>query len=336
MLNVPSYADLRVRTDAPPGSSWGIFGPGDQLGTLNFLGPERIAAAARLVRTGRVFALDYPLDAFDPPPVRFRHLLQHHIFGVDPDHRDDWVDSLYLQAGSQIDGLRHMRHPEYGFYGGVPADRVGVGLPDLGIQLVAERGIVGRGVLLDVEPLGKDRITVSDLEATADACGVDLQPGDILLMHTGWAQRFLDLSPAERVTLGRRHTHDKADRERTRESIRTVHPGLEQSEETLAWLWDHQIAMVASDNLAVEALPVNPDSGLVETGDAHPATDSPHSGMMHRQWIALLGLALGELWRLEDLAVDCRRDGTYEFLLSAKPLNLVGGVGSPANALAVK
>ena len=334
MTNVPSYAELLRRTDAPPGSSWGVFGRGDQLGTLNFLTPERVSGAARLVRTGRVFTLDYPLDAFHPPPVRFRRLYEHHMFGVDPNHRDDWVDSLYLQAGSQIDGLRHMAHPEYGFYGGVPPEKVAVGLPDLGIQVIAEHGIVGRGVLLDLEPLGRDRITVADLEVTAERCGVAIRPGDILLLHTGWAQRFLAQSPAERVsgTAQRRDAGGVA----AQSPAGTIHPGLDQSEETLAWLWDHQVAMVASDNLAVEALPVRPDSGLREVGSPGSAGRSPHDGMMHRPWIALLGLVLGELWRLGELALDCREDGMYEFLVSAKPLNLTGGVGSPANALAVK
>jgi hypothetical protein len=58
--------------------------------------------------------------------------------------------------------------------------------------------------------------------------------------------------------------------------------------------------------------------------------------MMHQQLIALLGMAIGELWRLDELAEDCARDGIYEFLVVSKPLNLVGGVGSPANAVAIK
>jgi len=59
---IPPYADLPINADAPPGSSWGVFGRGDQLGTLNFLTPERRAAAAQLARRGAVFNLDLPLD----------------------------------------------------------------------------------------------------------------------------------------------------------------------------------------------------------------------------------------------------------------------------------
>jgi hypothetical protein len=58
--------------------------------------------------------------------------------------------------------------------------------------------------------------------------------------------------------------------------------------------------------------------------------------MMHRPLIALLGLIIGELWKLDELARDCAADGRHEFLVTAKPLNLLGGVGSPPNAMAVK
>jgi hypothetical protein len=94
--------------------------------------------------------------------------------------------------------------------------------------------------------------------------------------------------------------------------------------------------MVASDNARVEANPVNPDSGFVVPGEEVPARGPSHNGMLHRPLIALLGLLLGECWKLDELAEACPADGKYEFLLTAKPLNLIGGVGSPANALAVK
>jgi hypothetical protein len=57
---------------------------------------------------------------------------------------------------------------------------------------------------------------------------------------------------------------------------------------------------------------------------------------MHPDLIALMGMCLGEMWKLDELAADCAEDRSYEFFLTAKPLNLVGGVGSPPNALAIK
>jgi kynurenine formamidase len=61
-----------------------------------------------------------------------------------------------------------------------------------------------------------------------------------------------------------------------------------------------------------------------------------HVGMAHPVLLSLLGMPLGELWQLDELAEDCRADSIWEFLLTAHPLALTGGVGSPANALAVK
>lgn len=326
----PTYEELTRRTDAPPGSSWELFGPGDQLGTLNFLTEERTAAAARTVRRGATFNLDYPLNTFVPNSISgTRPATEHHIFSNNPHHRDDWVDSFYLQSTSQVDGLRHIRHPRHGFYGGVPDDAVAVGTADLGIHLLAEKAIAGRGILLDAvryhdsigDPLalGKlTRFTPDDLDRIAEHCGVTVQPGDIVLLRTGFAESWLRL-PAERR--GERGAGGA---------------GLDQSEEMLAWLWDHRIAVMASDNGGLESYPVNPSSGWVDPDEPPPPRGPSHNGMLHRPLIGLLGMIIGELWKLDELAADCAADGSYEFMVTAKPLNLVGGVGSPPNAMAIK
>ncbi|GAA5166010.1 cyclase family protein [Amycolatopsis dongchuanensis] len=326
--NVPRYEQLRTRTDAPPGSSWHVFGQDDQLGTLNFLTPETARAAAALVKRGRVFNLDYPLNTFVPSLAGTRPPTEHHIFSNNPNHRDDWLDSFYLQSTSQVDGLRHIRHPRHGFYGGVADSEIDVGTPALGIQLLAEKGLVGRGILLDAvryfdhlgEPLAPDAprgITPSELDSMAEHFGVVVRPGDILLLRTGFAEHWLASTPERRAA-------------------RSGSPGLHQSEEMLAWLWDHRISLAAADNGGLEAFPVDPGSGWVDPDEPPPPRGPSHNGMMHRPLIALLGLVIGELWKLDELAEDCAADGAYEFLLTAKPLNLVGGVGSPPNALAVK
>ncbi|WP_432839778.1 cyclase family protein [Dactylosporangium sp. CA-092794] len=326
MPDLPDYAALRRRTDAPAGSSWGLFGPGDDLGMLNFLTPQCAAAAAALVTTGQVFDLDYPVNTFVPSLAGTRPATRHTILADDPDRRGDRLDSFYLQSTSQIDGLRHIRHPEAGFYNGTADADVTEGAPRLGIQRVAEHGIVGRGVLLDMprafavqgRPMERTQaFTPSDLDAAAEIHGVSFRPGDILLIHTGWAERYLALSPAERAA-------------------RRGSPGLHQSHAMLAWLWDHRFSLVAADNGGLESFPVDPHSGFVYPDEPPPERGPSHNGMMHRQLLALLGLLIGELWRLAELADACARDGRYEFLLTAKPLNLVGGVGSPPNAMAVK
>ncbi len=325
---VPTYAELQRRTDAPAGSSWHLFGKDDQLGTLNFLTPETAVAAAALVRRGTVFNLDYPLNTFVPSLAGTRPPTEHHMFSNNPNHRDDWVDSFYLQSTSQVDGLRHIRHPEHGFYGGVADEKIVVGQPDLGIHLLAEKGIVGRGVLLDAaryfagrgEPIeygSRRAFAPSDLDDMAAHFGVELRSGDILLLRTGFSEHWLAATPEERAA-------------------KRGGPGLRQSEEMVAWLWDHQISIAAADNGGLEVSPVEPTSPWINPDEPLPARGPSHNGMLHRPLIGLLGMIIGELWKLDELADDCAADGRYEFLVTAKPLNLEGGVGSPPNALAVK
>lgn len=327
-MSVPSYKELIERTDAPPGSSWYLFGRDDQLGTLNFLTEQVARDAAKLVRRGRVINLDYRLNTFVPSPAGTRPATVHNIFGNNPNHRDDWLDAFYLQSTSQVDGLRHIRHPRHGFYGGVPDENIDVGTPDLGIQLLAEKGLVGRGILLDAkryfdgrgEPMEHNvlkRITPAELDAMADHFGVEVKSGDILLLRTGWAEYWVSADPDKR-------------------SLQPGSPGLDQSEEMLAWLWDHRISIAAGDNSGLEAGPVNPDSGWIDPDEPPPPRGPSHNGLMHRPLIALLGLIIGELWKLDELATECAADGVYEFMVTASPLNLEGGVGSPPNALAIK
>ncbi|GAA0252215.1 cyclase family protein [Cryptosporangium japonicum] len=320
----PKYDDLA--SAEPPYSSWEYFGRDDQRGTINFLTPERVAAAARLIRTGTQFGLDYPVNAFEPYPTGTRPATRHHVFANNEFHRDDWIDSFYLQSTSQVDSLRHIGHPAHGFYNGrSPADNDPPST-DLGIHVWASTGIAGRGVLLDVERYypGPDYdlektvpLDAATLDAVADAQGVTFSGGEILLLHTGWAKHYL-AAPAD-------------DRAR----IKNLSPGLAQRREVVRWLWDHEIALVASDNLAVEADPVV-ESDFRIPGARPPERGVNHDGMLHRPLIALLGMAMGEMWKLDELAADCAADGRYDFFLTCKPLHLIGGVGSPANAIAVK
>lgn len=320
---LPTYAELMERKDAPAGSAWGLFGPDDHVGTVNLLDAEAVRDAAALVRKGTTFNLDYELDAFQPAISPFRKTHQHVVNSRQNGQiRDDYVTDFYMQASSQIDGLRHHRHSVHGSYGGVAEDQLGAGSRALGIQHVSQHGIVGRGVLLDVARYLKDQgrpidlrashaITVEDLDGAAGAQGVKFRRGDILLLHTDWSRHFLeDIDQEERLRIIREKTYC----------------GLLQSRETLAWLWDNQFSVVASDTVAIEVRPVPETS---------PFKDSVER-MMHPDLIALLGVSLGELWKLDALAADCAADGVYECMVTSKPLNLVGGVGSPANAIALK
>lgn len=322
----PRYTDLLTRPARQQGTAWGLWGTTDQLGTLNHLSPERVMSARDSILTGDVVPLNLPLTEFDPPIIAHRGSIEHTVFGLNEFHRDDRVDSFFMQASTQIDGLRHFGHPDRGFYNDVDPARLVGGQPDLGIQVVAQRGIAGRGLLVDVDsyrrsvdrPIGQDsneQIPVTDLDAALAWQGSSVQPGDILLIRTGWLQ------------------HLRQSPQRSGGPLQS--PGLRQSEDTAAWLWDHQVAMVAADNIALEAWPATDSELTVDRELTGSMPRSSHSGMLHRILIPLLGLTIGELWALDDLAAACRDRGRYDMFVTAQPLNLLGGVGSPANALAI-
>jgi hypothetical protein len=113
-----AFAELPVKLEYPPHSAWGVFGDDDQIGTLNLLTPERVAAAARLVQHGQVFALNWELE-LPHPPLFNRPALQHTINRRRQNVFDDVYDNFNTQSSSQWDGLRYFGHCEHGFYNGV-------------------------------------------------------------------------------------------------------------------------------------------------------------------------------------------------------------------------
>ena len=314
MSELPRYRDLPSADPIAARHAWGVFGEGDELGRVNLLTPERVAAAAREVQRGAVFNLCLPLTLPDPPWVEGREQLRHEIFEIDRNAQDDRLQNFYLQASTQWDGLRHVRARELGFYGGRQEDRAGAGGTELGIEKWAEHGLAGRGVLIDVaghrassgaplDPREGTPITVEMLEETLQAQGAALAPGDFILLRTGYLAAYLAAGPSERESF----------------SVDRDCPGLHAGEEMAEYLWDRGVVAIAADNPAVEVVP-----------------GSREAGSLHRRLIPLLGFVLGEFFDLEALARDCAQDGRYTCLVVGVPLNLPGGVGSPGNAVALK
>jgi len=316
-LGLPSYADLPRAADGGR-SAWGLFGDDDCVGTISLQTRERIAAAAALVRTGEVFSLNAPLTLPDPP-LFLRRPLRHTLL-PEPETPgfDEKLDGFYPQGSSQWDSLAHVGYGPEQFYNGATSADIRSGARNT-IDSWARRGIAGRAALLDIDALlggagtgfdpGTSRaISVAELEAARRAAGISWQAGDILLLHTGFLSWYRE--------------QPRAVREKLAESEDFEAIGLERSEEMAAYLWDSRVSAVASDNPAVEVWP--------------PRWDGGPFGFLHRILIGQLGIALGELWWLADLARSCRQDGRHAAFLTAAPLYLPGGVGSPANALAIK
>ena len=315
--DIPSFDELPAKEGAPSESSWGVFGDDDGIGCLNFLSPEGVVAAARLVRDGKVFRLDAKLG-FAEPPLFGRAAMTHTIVPLGPMANDDILDRYNTQSGSQWDGLGHVGHNKHArFYNDTTVEEIREqGNAKLGIHRWADR-VVGRGVLIDVygfrkargrpvTPLERDVYTLDELQAALDAQKVTLKPGTILLVRTGWMEAYEALSAEEKQALA---PFDK---------IRSA--GVEASRRVAAWLWDNRVAAIGTDCPAVEPLPM-------ELGD---------EGLLHYRALPLLGLPLGELFVLAPLAEDCARDGRYEFMVVSAPLHLEGGIASPPNAVAIK
>jgi kynurenine formamidase len=320
---VLDYEALARRLDAPPGSSWGMFPADPERGAANFAGKAEVRAAASSIVTGETFSLDYALNAFDPPVSSTRASPIHEITSH-RQSRDDVVRELHLQASSQLDGLRHRRASGWGFYGGMSDARIVPGDPGIGIQRWAEKPIVGRGILIDVGRVRRRRgapvdhsrgeaLPVSLLDAALAAQGVEFRRGDIALVRTGWAEWYLSRDAEQRALI-------RAEGRFT---------GFVQSEDLLRWVWDRGAAAFASDTVAVEVLPPIADSPFL-------ATAPEDGGMMHQALIAKLGVPLGELWNLETLSAHSAESGRWDAFVTVKPLHLVGGVGSPPNATAIR
>ena len=320
---LPNYGELPVRVGMPAGSSWGLWGDDDVLGTLNLATPERAARGATLVRRGAVFSLNLELELPGPPLYR-RSAIRHEVKGSGL-ILDDELHGFNTQSSTQWDGFRHVRHPRHGNYNGLESQ-------DHGVHHWARKGIVTRGVLADVgrwrEAQGRplrvgeaDVIEPEEILATLRSHELYVEPGDILLIRTGWVGWYRGL--------------DEAGRQALADQAMAPSCGLSAREATAAMLWDLHIAAVGTDTPAFEVVPFGGVSGP-ELGQAMRDPDRCLDVFLHFRILALLGIPIGEMWDLEALAEDCAADGRYSFLLDATPLPLTQGLGTPLNPVALK
>ena len=313
---LPAFAELPIKPDSPSRSAWGVFGDDDEIGTLNLLTPERVAAAARLVKTGEVFPMNWELEKPNPP-LFSRQTLSHTIHRRRRNVFDDIYDNFNTQSSSQWDGLRHFGHREHGFYNDVTEEQIAdPSISRNGLQHWARRGIAGRAVLIDFQRLADAQgityspgvrygITPEQMHAAADWQGVSFQSGDILLLRVGWIGWYNSLNAEQRTQLAQPGVMQVA--------------GLTQGEDSLRFLWDNHFAAIASDHPSFEANPF-------------PSAEEA----LHDTIIGLWGMPIGEMFTLDALALACVADRRYEFFFTSAPLNKLGGVASPPNALAIK
>ena len=330
----------------PEGSTWGDFGPDDQLGRLNLLTPEKLRQAAAEVREGRAFclslSLDYPggnkLNPRRHPPqlrpteLRGEPFMNHLLTHVDPRFTDVICDdqvTLCLQYSTQWDSFAHVGAlfdadgdgtAEKVYYNGYRAHEHVLSPGDsgpnasataLGIETFAARAIQGRGVLVDLHAhFGRARelVDYERLRQILERDGVQIERGDMLLLHSGFAQLVFEMQrePDAELLHGACAVLDGRD------------PKL------LQWISDSGIAALCADNYAVEAYPARA-----------PASEGPRPALpLHEHCLFKLGVPLGELWWLTELAAWLRAHDRHHFLLTAPPLRLPGAVGSPVTPVA--
>jgi kynurenine formamidase len=316
----PRFADLPVKPGAPSESSWGVFGDDDELGCLNFLSPEGIVDAARLVQKGKVFRLDTRIN-YAKPPLFARAPARHNITKFDRFGllgHDDSLDNYNTQEGSQWDGLAHVGHVRHrAFYNGVKSEDIQDG-PDgkLSIHKWANR-VVGRAVLIDlwkyvndqhrpIAPLTPAKYPLTDVQDALKAQGTVLKPGSMVLIRTGWMQAYVKATADEKAAMA------------PLEGLKAC--GIDNSRAMVEWFWDNRVAAVGTDCPAVEPWPI----------------DYQDEGALHYRALSMLGLPIGEQFVLDELAADCAGDNRYEFMLVSVPMNLEGGIASPPNAVAIK
>ena len=337
----------------PPGSNWGEFGPDDQLGRLNLLTREKLLQGVAEVREGRSFCLSLPLDVPGGNvlnPRRFPPRLQaterdgmpnmnFPLHRVDPHHIDVICDDavlLHLQYSTQWDSLCHVGQlfdadgdgrAEIVYYNGYrgnedvigPMDYRGggarpvdepIGARRLGIENMARSCVQGRGVMIDLHAhfAGEGKAVGYDaLMRVLETDKVEVERGDLVCLRTGYDRMLLGMG-------------GKPDVERLDRSCATL---AGRDEKLLQWITDSGLAALISDNYGVEAIP---------SGEGHGEAFAYLP--LHEHCLFKLGINLGELWYLSELADWLRAHCRHRFLLTAPPLNLPGAVGSPATPVA--
>jgi hypothetical protein len=347
----------------PEGSNWGEFGPDDQRGRMNLVTREKVLEGIAEAKEGRSFCLSLPLDLpggnvlnerRHPPRLAATLRGEEANFDfplarLDPRHTDVACDDavlMHLQYSTQWDSLAHMGSlfdadgdgvPERVYYNGWrggeailgPVARAdaepasvepwarfeGTAAKALGIENLAVGCAQGRGVLIDLHAhFGRERRVVgyADLMRVCAADRVTVEPGDMVCFYTGFADLLIEMG-------------GRPDGERLARSCAALDG---RDRRLLQWITDTGAAALIADNYAVEQLPAREPAPADAAARTHAALP------LHEHCLFKLGVHLGELWYLTELAAYLRQAKRSRFLLTAPPLRLPGAVGSPATPIA--
>ncbi len=350
-------SETRRWKNRPENSTWGDYGPDDQLGRMNEVTAEKVRQGVAEVREGRTFCLSLPLDypggnvlnaRRHPPVIRptvrgdrpnWLYRVEQDVPGM-VDVMNDDVAILHLQYSTQWDSFAHAGAlfdadgdgvPEPVFYNGYRGDTFMTGPADakdagavpgtvvdarstsaakaLGVENMAVKCLQGRAVLIDLfAHYGRRRHAVGydDLMRIMAADGIAVEPGDFVLLRTGFDELLLEA--------GGKPDH---------ETLQTTCTGLDGGDPRLQqWISESRLVALIADTYAVEI-----HNMALRPGQCAALP-------LHQHCLFKTGVNLGELWRLSELADWLRANNRSRFLLTAPPLRLPGAVGSPATPVA--
>ncbi|KAA0084646.1 cyclase family protein [Mycolicibacterium sp. P9-64] len=318
--NVATTIEQLLGPNSP--MNWGKWGPDDEVGSLNYLDAAQVLRGIRAVSTGEVFTLQVPIGLPERPdpvwpgrePAVRTQVMDEGFFarGEEPEPTDGhhWADDkieMFTQGSTQYDALAHYW---YGgkVWNGYSADTTVGELHRASVLSIAERGVVGRGVLIDMARArgkavldGGEPITLDDLLAAAEAQGTSIDARDILIIRTGWIGSYY------------RTDSDEFYRDWNE-------PGLVYSRELVDWFQRMEIPNLVTDTIANEL-------SFYPGGLQLPL----HCALMRN-----LGVTFTELCRLDELADACAAEGRWSFLYTAAPLKISGASGAPVNPVVIR
>ncbi|MBV8980244.1 MAG: cyclase family protein [Acidimicrobiia bacterium] len=289
-------------------SNWGRWGPDDALGTLNLITAEVRRKAAATVTEGVSVSCGWDVP---PGPIGYEGSVTAVDLSRESKARIGWslehITGLVFHgyATTHLDALCHIFW-DGKMYNGRPTDLVSeeAGAQQLAIT-DAGGGMLTRGVLLDVARVREvpwlepgEGAYPADLEAAEAAQGVRVEPGDAVLLRTGygrWRHETGKVSPMEQGI---------------------TQPGWQAA--CLPWLHERGASFIGCDT----------------ANDVSPSGYGTIALPVHVIGLVAMGLWLVDNWDLEELARTCERLSRWHFLLSVNPLRLTGLTGSAVNPIA--
>ena len=292
--------------------NWKRWGEDDEKGTLNYITPEKIRAAAKLVKSGRSVSMSQFINKtaeVDNPRPALHYMVQTH--DADPALGDlsYATDFLAMQfhgdCHTHLDALCHISYKGL-LYNGIPASNINVtGAGCLDVCACAN-GLVGRGVLIDVpryrgmkwlEP--GEAVTTEEIKAIEKSVNVQLGQGDIMVFRTGQYRRRLEKGPWNVTAAGEGRA------------------GLDPY--CMELLHERKVAVFLPEG----------------DGEVAPSYVEGLRSPIHVLQINAMGMLCADSLQLEELVEVCEEEGRFEFMVVFAPLRLPKGTGSPFNPIAI-